>query len=60
MRSLLSVPTVVLYHVGEFNDVLPLLVLLTEFKGLLLQKKGCIVVGKRNFRNRFDETWYKK
>ena len=32
----LSVPAVVLYHVGQLNDELPLLVLLTQLKGLLL------------------------
>lgn len=38
MEFSFSVPTVVLNHVGQFNDVLPLLVLLTEFEGLFLQE----------------------
>lgn len=32
----LSVPAVVLYHVGQLNDKLPLLVLLTQLKGLFI------------------------
>lgn len=36
-----SVPTVVLYHVGQLNDVLPLLVLLTQFKGLFIFPAQC-------------------
>lgn len=38
----LSVPAVVLYHVGQLDDVLPLLVLLTQLKGLLLQTEGAL------------------
>lgn len=37
-----SVPSIVLDHVGQLDDVLPLLVLLTQFKGLFLQTKGAI------------------
>lgn len=32
----LSVPAVVLYHVGQLDDKLPLLVLLTQLKGLFI------------------------
>lgn len=37
-RVSLSVPAVVLYHVGQLDDELPLLVLLTKLKGLFLQE----------------------
>lgn len=40
MEISLSVPAVVLYHVGQLDDVLPFLVLLTQFKGLFLQRGG--------------------
>lgn len=43
----LSVPAVVLYHVGQLNDVLPLLVLLTQLKGLLLQRDGALALLKQ-------------
>ena len=39
MKISLSVPAVVLYHVGQLDDKLPLLVLLTQLKGLFLQKE---------------------
>lgn len=35
-----SVPAVVFDHVVEFNDVLPLFVLLAALKGLLLKRAG--------------------
>lgn len=31
-----SVPAIVLYHVGQLDDVLPFLVLLTQFEGLFV------------------------
>ena len=37
-----SGPAIVLYHVCEFNDKLSLLVLLTRFKGMFLQKISII------------------
>jgi len=37
----LSVPAVVLYHVGQLDDVLPFLVLLTQFKGLFIFPAQC-------------------
>lgn len=36
-----SVPAVVLYHVGQLDDVLPLLVLLTELEGLFIFPAQC-------------------
>lgn len=53
----LSVPTVVLYHVGQLDDVLPLLVLLTQFKGLFLQEEGERELLERE--KKFDDRWKK-
>lgn len=36
-----SVPAVVLYHVGQLDDVLPLLVLLTQLEGLFIFPAQC-------------------
>lgn len=36
MEISLSVPAIVLYHVGQLDDVLPFLVLLTQLKGLFI------------------------
>lgn len=36
MKISLSVPAVVLYHVGQLDDKLPLLVLLTQLEGLFI------------------------
>lgn len=41
MNVSFSVPTVVLYHVGQLNDVLPLLVLLTQIKSLFIFPAQC-------------------
>lgn len=41
MKVSLSVPTVVLYHVGQLDDELPLLVLLTQFEGLFIFPAQC-------------------
>lgn len=37
-RGILSVPAIVLYHVGQLDNELPLFVLLTQFKCPFLQK----------------------
>lgn len=42
-RCCLSVPTVVFYHVGQLDDELPLLILLTQLKRLFLQRGGKII-----------------
>lgn len=41
MKISLSVPAVVLYHVGQLDDKLPLLVLLTQLKGLFIFPAKC-------------------
>lgn len=41
MKPFLSVPAVVLYHVGQLDDELPLLVLLTQLKRLLIFPAQC-------------------
>lgn len=39
LKTFLSVPTIVLYHVGKLDNKLALLVLLTHFKRSFLQKE---------------------
>lgn len=41
MKISLSVPAVVLYHVGQLDDKLSLLVLLTQLKGLFIFPAQC-------------------
>lgn len=56
-QTSLSVPAVVLYHVGQLDDVLPLLVLLTQLKGLLLQRRVQKNVGEIRSQNRTITQW---
>lgn len=41
MKISLSVPAVVLYHVGQLDDKLPLLILLTQLKSLFIFPAQC-------------------
>lgn len=62
LKNFLSVPAIVLYHVGELDNELALLVLLTHFKCAFLQKnkqKNYTVQRVISWFILFHNVWYK-